>query len=126
MDDTTPPANSGDNQTPQDDWQSRYAGLQKVVAKRDTELTTANASLDQLRKEHEQALADLNTYRQRDVDASEEEQAKAQYESLRARFEAPPPTPIGNNPKGTSWTDGREDDANWRDRDRIDRGAGWV
>ncbi len=126
MDTTTPPAESGDNQTPQDDWQGRYAGLQKVVAKRDTELTTANASLDQLRKEHEQALADLNTYRQRDVDASEEEQAKAQYESLRARFEAPPPTPIGNNPKGTSWTDGREDDANWRDRDRIDRGAGWV
>ncbi len=127
MDDMTPSSDdSGDITNDADNWQGRYAGLQKVLSKRDTELTTATTSLDQLRKEHEQALADLNTYRQRDVDASEEEQAKAQYESLRARFEAPPPTPIGNNPKGTSWTDGREDDANWRDRDRIDRGAGWV
>ena len=123
MDDTTPPANSGDNQTPQDDWQSRYAGLQKVVAKRDTELATATTSLDQLRKEHEQALADLATYRQRDVDAGEEEQAKAQYEALRMRFEQAPPTPVGNNP-ARSWADG-SGDTNWRGRSHDGDGQGF-
>jgi hypothetical protein len=120
-DTTTPPGESGENQTPQDDWQSRYAGLQKVLSKRDTELTTANASLDQLRKEHEQAVADLATYRQRDVDASEEDDARRQYESLRARFEEAPPKPVGNNPTG-GWTDARGDAV----RGPIDRGAGWV
>lgn len=127
MNDMTPSSDdSGDITNDADNWQGRYAGLQKVLSKRDTELTTATTSLDQLRKEHEQALADLATYRQRDVDTSEEEQARQQFESLKARFETPPPKPIGNNPKSGSWTDGRADDANWRERDRIDRGAGWV
>ncbi len=109
--DTTPPANSGDNQQPQpDNWEGRYAGLQKVLAKRDTDLTTATTELDRLRRrENTKAQAELDTYRQRDVDAGEEEQARQSYEALRARFEPEPPRPVGNNP-ARSWADGSGDE----------------
>ena len=123
MPDTTPPAESGDiTDAPQDNWEARYGGLQKVLAKRDTELTTATDELGRLRAEHEQAIADLATYRQRDVDASEDEQARQTYEQLRERFEAEPPKPIGNNP-ARGWADGS--DSRYADRERTGTGSGW-
>ena len=98
MDITTPAPQSGDTNTTQDNWEQRYGGLQKVLAKRDTELTTATAALGSLQEEHAQTLAELDTYRQRDVDASEEETARQQYEALRARFgDEESPRPLGNN-----------------------------
>src|SRR5690348_7092357 len=101
---TTPPVSTDDN-SPSDDWASRYVGLQKVLAKRDTDLNTRQAELDALRAEHEAAMAELREHRQKAVDASEEAQALAQYETLRERFEPAPPTPIGNNPKGEWFTE---------------------
>jgi hypothetical protein len=129
--DTTPSPDSGDITNAQENWEGRYAGLQKVLAKRDTELTTANTSLDALRTEHEQALADLATYRQRDVDASEEEQARAQYESLKARFGAEEThTPVGNNAaRGNApaaendWLSGNP--SGYQSRERTGTGSGW-
>ena len=125
MNDTTPSPDSGDITTTSDDWQSRYVGLQKVVAKRDTELTTTQAELEQLRKEREQAQAELDTYRQRDVDASEEEQARQQYEALRTRFEEGPPKPVGNNAQrpAKGWEDGS--DTSWTTRGHNGNGSGF-
>lgn len=123
MEDTTPSPDAGDTSSEQDNWQGRYAGLQKVVAKRDTELTTATTELDRLREENAKALADLGTYRQRDVDASEDEQARQSYEALRARFEPEPPKPVGNNPAKT-WADG-SGDTNWRGRPHDGDGQGF-
>jgi septal ring factor EnvC (AmiA/AmiB activator) len=121
---TTPSPDAGDTSNePQDNWEGRYAGLQKVLAKRDSELTTTAAELDNLRKEREQAQAELDTYRQRTVDASEEEQARQSYEALRARFEQAPPTPVGNNP-ARSWADG-SGDTNWRGRSHDGDGQGF-
>jgi chromosome segregation ATPase len=119
----TTPATTNDDTT--ENWEQRYAGLQKVLAKRDTELTTAQAALDALRAEHEQADADLATYRQRDVDASEEEQARTQYEALRERFEAEPPTPVGNNQQrpARGWEDGSE--SAYAERERAGTSMGW-
>jgi hypothetical protein len=123
--DTTPSPDSGDSNTPQDNWEGRYAGLQKVLAKRDTELSTATAELDRLRTEHEQALTDLATYRQRDVDASEEEQARQQYEQLRERFEEAPPTPVGNNQQRTPASCADASDRSFIDRERTGTSAGY-
>jgi hypothetical protein len=93
--DTTP---TPDAPTEQENWQQRYIGLQKVVASRDTALNTSTAALDALQAEHEAALTELATYRQKAVDAGEEAAALAQYEALQARFEPPAPKPIRNNP----------------------------
>jgi len=99
---TTPSAVTADEATASqdNDWAARYTGLQKVIAKRDTELHTAREQFDSLRAEHEALLSELNEYRQSKVDAEEEEQARKQYDALRARFEPEPPTPIANNPRG--------------------------
>jgi Skp family chaperone for outer membrane proteins len=123
---STPPANSGDTNAPQENWEQRYLGLQKVVAKRDAELNTRQAELDALRAEHEAATNRLNDYAQRDVDATEEEQARQQYEALRERFEAEPPTPVGNNQQRTprDWTDQNER-ADYIERVREGTGMGW-
>jgi hypothetical protein len=121
--DTTPPPADGDDNTPQENWEGRYAGLQKVLSKRDTELTTATTELDRLKAEHEQAIAELGTYRQRDVDASEEDLARQQYDALRARFEPDPPTPIGNNPQRRGWEDGSGN--SYAERERTGTGTGW-
>ncbi len=99
----------------QDNWEARYKGLQKVLAERDTTLTTSTAALDSLRQEHEQTLAELDTYRQRDVDASEEEQARKTYEDLRARFEPEPPPPVGLKGR-RGWEDGSESGYLTRDK----------
>lgn len=122
MDDMTPSSDDSGDTNDADNWQGRYAGLQKVLAKRDSELSTANASLDQLRKESEQALADLDTYRQRDVDTSEEDLARQQFEALRTRFEAPAPTPIGNN-AARDWTDSQSE--RYGDRERTGTSQGF-
>ena len=124
MSDTTPPADGGNITEPQDNWAARYVGLQKVVATRDADLHTANGQLDSLRKEHEQALARIAEYDQQAVDASEEEQAKAQYEALKTRFEQDPPKPVGNNPQRT-WADGSDDDSSWGGRDRLGIDSGF-
>jgi hypothetical protein len=116
------PTPSTDDNSQQDNWEARYKGLQAVLGKRDTDLSTTSAELDRLRAEHEQAIADLSTYRQRDVDASEEDLARQQYEALRTRFEADPPKPIGNNP-ARDWTDGSGE--RYRERERTGTGQGW-
>ena len=124
--DTTPPPADGDDNTPQDNWESRYSGLQKVLAKRDTDLTTATGELGRLQEEHAKTLAELDTYRQRDVDASEEETARQQYEQLRQRFEQEPPKPIGNNAarqtRADDWTDSG---STYATRERSGTGTGW-
>lgn len=120
--DTTPPANSGDTSTPSDNWEQRYKGLQKVVATRDADLHTKDAELAALREENEATKAALDTYRQRDVDTSEEEAARQQYEALRARFEQEPPRPIGNNP-ARDWTDGNG--RRYADRERAGDSGGF-
>jgi len=92
--DTTEPATS-----PGENWEQRYIGLQKIVAKRDEALHTSGAALDALRAEHEAAVTKLSEYAQRDVDESEEATALATYESLKERFS--PVRPHGNNPART-------------------------
>jgi hypothetical protein len=121
--DTTP---STPDNNPTDNWQQRYTGLQKVVATRDADLHTANAALDTLRLEHEQALARIAEYDQQAVDASEEEQARQTYEQLRERFETAPPTPIGNNPARPTngWADD-DDGPTWGGRERVGDSAGY-
>lgn len=121
---TTPPPANGDTTNEQDNWQERYGGLQKVLSNRDTELTTATAELDRLRAEHEQAIADLATYRQREVDTSEEDLARQQFEALKDRFE-PNPKPIGNNPArpARGWEDGSE--KRYADRERTGTSQGF-
>jgi hypothetical protein len=101
--DTTPiPANG--EQTPEENWEQRYAGLQKVIAKRDGALADRQRALDALQAEHVAALLELADFRQKAVDASEDEAARQQYEQLRERFEPAPPTPLGANPP-RDWTD---------------------
>jgi hypothetical protein len=120
--DTTPPPADGDTNTEQDNWEGRYSGLQRVLAKRDTELTTATTELGRLQAEHEQAIADLATYRQRDVDTSEEDLARQQFEQLRERFEPEPVKPIGNNP-ARDWTEGSG--SRYAERPRTGTSHGW-
>lgn len=114
----TPSPDSGDSTNDEGNWESRYLGLQKVVAKRDEALHTSTAELDALRAEHEAANAELATFRQATVDASEEDTARQQYEDLRARFEPENPSPVGNNPArpARGWEDGPE--APWVTRER--------
>ena len=120
---TTPSSDSGDTTSPQDtSWESRYTGLQKVLSKRDSELTGATTELGKLQEEHAKTLAELSTYRQRDVDASEEENARQQFEALRARFEPEPSRPIGNNP-ARDWTDGSG--SRYAERERVGTSQGW-
>jgi hypothetical protein len=75
-----------------------------------------------LQQEHEQTLAELATYRQRDVDASEEERARQQYEDLRKRFEPEPPTPIANQ-QARGWEEGSA--TPFGARERTGTGGGW-
>ena len=112
MPNTTPTPEQPDTQPAaeqQENWPARYAGIQRVVALRDTALVTTQTELNALKAEHETAIAELATYRQRDVDTSEEEAALASYEALKERF-SPTPRPIGNN-KARDWTDSRPREA---------------
>jgi hypothetical protein len=123
-DDTTPAPEGDQNQAPQENWQERYTGLQKIVAKRDEALHTTTATLDALRAEHEAALAELSEHRQKQVDASEEETARHQYDQLKARFEAPPPVPAGTNaPRGGDWT--APEGSKYATRERTGTSTGW-
>ena len=121
----TTPAPEGDQTiAEQENWQERYTGLQKVVAKRDEALHTTTAALDALKAEHEAALAELNDHRQKQVDASEEETARQTYDQLRERFEPPPPTPPGSNPaRGGDWT--APSGTKYAERERTGTGSGW-
>jgi hypothetical protein len=122
VDDTTPSPADGDITNPQDtSWESRYTGLQKVLSKRDGELTSATTELGQLKDEHAKTIAELDTYRQRDVDASEEDIARQQFEALKERFD-PPPKPIGNNPQ-RDWAEGSG--SRYADRPRAGTSQGW-
>ncbi len=110
MPDTTPiPSTDGTPEAADDaaeNWSERYVGLQKVVAKRDSDLTATRAELDSLRAEKEAADLELAAFRQTTVDASEAEAAEAQYEQLRERFEPRPPMPISNAAaRPNAWTD---------------------
>ncbi len=123
MDDTTPTPDSGEITDQQDTtWESRYQGLQKVLSKRDGELSTATTELGQLKEERAKTIAELETYRQRDVDASEEDVARQQFDALRARFEPEPPKPVGNNP-ARGWEAGSE--SRYAERERTGTGTGW-
>jgi hypothetical protein len=85
--------------TTQDNWEQRYIGLQRVIAKRDEAMHTMTGELDSLRAEKEALLSQINDYTQARVDEAEEEAARQQYEALRERFD-PTPVPVGNNPRG--------------------------
>jgi len=104
--DTTPTPNVPDAQepatSPGENWEQRYIGLQKIVAKRDEALHTTSAALDALQAEHEAAVAKLGEYAQKDVDESEETASRATYEALKERFQEVP-RPIGNQPM-RDWT----------------------
>jgi hypothetical protein len=125
VDNTTPAPDAGDIANTQENWESRYLGLQKVVAKRDADMNTRQAELDALRAEHEAAQTELNDFRQKTVDASEEEQARAQYETLRTRFEPENPKPIGNNQARPAhgWPDASG--KGYADRDRLGTDMGF-
>jgi len=118
------PAN--DNTNDSSNWEQRYKGLQKVVSTRDEALNTLEADRDRLAAEHAASIAELETYRQRDVDNSEEEAARQNYEQLRQRFEPENPRPISVNPS-------RVDKAGWEDavgnpysqRERKGTSSGW-
>ena len=101
-DKTTPTPETGD----QENWEQRYVGLQKVVAKRDADLAARQAALDALTAEHEAIEAELAEKRQAEADAREEAEAAKQYEALKERFEAAPPRPVGNNPVREEWYSG--------------------
>jgi hypothetical protein len=129
--DTTPPANSGDANAQDTNWESRYTGLQKVLGKRDSELASATSALGTLREEHAKALAELDTYRQRDVDAAEEDVARQQYESLKARFDnEESPRPVGNNQQRQQpreepdWLSATPS-GGYASRERTGTGSGW-
>ncbi len=95
MPDTTTPAGQADadaNATT-DSWEQRYTGLQRVVAKRDGELAEARKALTDLQTTREAETAELAEFRAQRAAADEEARAEAQYEALRQRFEAEPPTP---------------------------------
>ncbi len=109
-DKTTPVEQKTDTTSHTGDWEQRYIGLQKVVEKRDAELAKRQAALDALKAEHEAATSQLNEYRQKDVDTSEEAAALAQYEQLRERFESPPPVPV-SNAAPREWFDSRRQDS---------------
>jgi hypothetical protein len=122
-DDTTvAPEGDAATTTQEPDWVAKYKGAQRVIAARDEALATSQTELDRLRSEHEKAIADLATYRQRDVDASEEDLARQQYDQLRQRFEPEPPKPIGNS-QARSWADGSGE--RYAERERTGTGSGW-
>jgi hypothetical protein len=101
---TTPSVDTTADNPTSENWEARYAGLQRVIAKRDESLHTATSELDALKAEKEALLTEVSDYRQSRVDADEEEKARIQYEALRERFEPAPPKPIGNNP-ARDWAD---------------------
>ena len=123
--DTTPAENGGGepNDAPQDNWEQRYSGLQRVLAKRDEALATATADLDSLRATHDAAIAELETFRQRDAEANEEATARQTYEQLRERFEMQSvnPVPVGSNPQ-RDWVDVRGD---YAERERTGTESGF-
>ena len=112
MSDTTPAPEGDPNDANQEnqpgageDWQARYLGLQKVVAKRDEALRTERERLDALTAEHERISDEVAAYRQMKAAEVEEENARLQLEALKERFE-PPPVPVGINPPAArTWTD---------------------
>jgi hypothetical protein len=122
--DTTPAPEGDQSIAPQENWEQRYLGLQKVLAQRDTALHTSTADLDALRAEHEAATAELAEHRQKVTDANEEETARQQYDQLRERFEPNPPTPMGSNPAviGADWTSAG---GKYAERERTGTGTGW-
>lgn len=122
----TPSPEGGDSNQPQDQWEVRYTGLQKVVAKRDADLTAANEAYATLQAQHAAAAAELETFRQRDAAANEEANARQTYDQLRARFEKAPPVPAGSNPQRTpaSWVDA-DAVASFGQRPRTGTDSGW-
>jgi hypothetical protein len=123
-DSTTPAPGSGETNGTQDNWEQRYSGLQRVLAKRDETLAALTADLDRLKAEHAANDAELADFRQKTVDASEEEAARQTYEALRERFEREPPKPSGRNPpRVPEWTDVRED--TYAGRPRNGTGSGY-
>jgi hypothetical protein len=125
--DTTPTPNVPDAQaepaTPdQENWQARYVGLQKVVAKRDESLYTTQAALDALTREHAAAVTRLAEHDQQVANAGEEEAARASYEALRERFDQRP-RPVGNNPARTQG--GAADWTNPGKRERAEPSQGF-
>lgn len=130
---TTPPvgmAEAQPKQTEQDsnqeNWASRYTGLQRVLAKRDEALHTVTAELDALRAEKEALANEVADYRQSRIDAEEEDKAFAQYEALKARFEPDQtPKPIGNNAPREWFDSPRRMDAPKVDVNDPQQPVGW-
>jgi hypothetical protein len=124
VDDTNPAPASGDATEGSQENDAAYRGLQKVLSKRDADLATALNAYEALKAEHEAATTELTTFRERDAQANEEEQARQTYEQLRQRFDSPPPVPAGNNPAviGATWADSG---GKYAERERTGTGTGW-
>lgn len=115
----TPAPDAGEQSSEQENWSARYAGLQKVLSKRDTDLATATSALDELRRQHEAAMTELAAFKAAEAAAGEEEAAKAAYEELRQRFEPKFRNPAAN-PIRDAWSEGSA----WADREREEVGTG--
>ena len=121
MSDTNPAPGDGDTTTDSQENDAAYRGLQKVLAKRDTDLATSMSAYEALKAEHDATTAELTTYRERDAAANAEETARQTYEDLKARFEAPPPVPVGSNP-ARDWT---TTTGEYASRERRGTSQGW-
>jgi len=95
--DTTTPAATDSGDAGNQDWASKYNGLQRVLNRRHDELTTSQRELEQARQRSVELEQELAAYRAREAEQREEEQARAHYEALRGRFEDAPPTPRSQN-----------------------------
>jgi hypothetical protein len=89
-DSSTPDASGDAGNAP--DWQAKYAGMNRLAQERTAEAKTA-------KERAERAEAELAVYKAREAHALEEQNAQAEYERLRERFEDEyaPPTPLRHN-----------------------------
>jgi hypothetical protein len=94
--DTTTPAATDSGDAGQD-WQAKYSGAQIALNKKHDALTVAERRAQESSERASALEAELDAYRAREAASSEENNARALYESLRERFEEEPPTPRGNN-----------------------------
>jgi predicted nuclease with TOPRIM domain len=92
--DTATPSGQADEGTQNEDWQSRYVGLQRVLSRKEAELAEARQAAEGRQGMVESDRAELAAVRAERAAADEERRAEQEYEALRGRFEPDPGTPM--------------------------------
>lgn len=106
-DQTTGPDASGDAAP---DYAAKYNGLQQAFQKRTNEFAEREQAWTTEKADYEAKAAKLAEYEAREQAALEEQNARAEYEALQARFEEDPPTPLRHNEGASRLAgDGRDD-----------------